>query len=223
MTNWFQNKRQTVKKKSLVWKANSHRRSPPNGSVTRHHSRLQSTASLDRIASLHEKPTGPTIVSTLMPQTPLIPRNANGKVHASLEGDQLWQHMPSSPIIPPSSPAAESARMSILSSRSKTRKSLEWACAKARAGKYDEELDCIPEAKTREQSRGDRLTDSEETESELEEAITPDSSANFSPGFLIMKNSISLQGKENLDANLCLGHHQEDLEAAVALLGFMGR
>lgn len=228
MTNWFQNKRQTVKRKSLVWRADSHGRPPPTGSPPHQNSRLQSTASLDRIASLHEKPTGPTTISTLSLQTPFTPRDINGQVHTSLGDDQLWQHMPSSPIIPPSSPAADSSRMSILPSHSKTRKSLEWACAKARAEKYeegDEEEGCIPDTTSRKQSCKDILTDSDETdtESEPDEAIiTPDTSANFSP-FLIMKDSISLQEKQNLDANLCLVHHQEDLDAAIALLGFMGR
>lgn len=227
VTNWFQNKRQTEKKKSLVWRADGHRLSPATGPVAYQSSQLQSIVSLDRIAGLHEKPTGPITIPNALPQTPLTPRNTNRQVNTSLEYDQLWQHMPSSPLIPPSSPAADSARMSILPSRSKTMKSLEWACAKARAGRYeegDEELGCIPEAESVEQSCEDMLTDDEtDTESELDEVVTPDGSTNFSPGFVIPEDSTVPHWKKNTGTKLFAGHQQEDLDAAVALIGFMGR
>lgn len=123
--------------------------------------------------------------------------------------------------------------MSILPSRFQTKKSLEWACAKARAdrqtGQDDDKLFSITEV-DRHDECGEMETDNEtDTESELEEAITPNGSANFSPGFDLpckRKEHIVVlpRGKENIDPNLFRGHHQsEDVEAAMVLLGFMRR
>jgi hypothetical protein len=106
---------------------------------------------------------------------------------------------------------------------------LEWACAKARAEKLeeDDELFSVAEVDHREGGWDEMETDYE-TDSEVEEAVTPDSSANFSPGFDISwkqkKRTMLPQGKENIDPNFLAEYHpSEDVEAAMVLLGFMGR
>lgn len=231
VTNWFQNKRQTSKKKSLVWSGDFRPQSTRLASSIPHSARLlRPTISLDQIAGLHEKFTVSTINSD---KPPLTPRNSNRRAFKSSSNHKnaLWDHMPSSPIAPPSSPSADSARLSILPQRSKTKKSLEWACAKARAeGRGDDEgaLPDIPEVQ-RDEDRCEEMGSDQETDtdSELDEAITPDGSANFSPGFSIsldckgdLKTSL---GKENIDPNFFPRRHEsEDMEAAIVLLGFMG-
>jgi hypothetical protein len=190
--------------------------------------RLHPTISLDRIAGLHEKHAGPT-VATATSRPPLTPCNTNQRSHSFTDKDDLWKHMPSSPVAPPSSPSAESVRFSVLPSRSKARKSLEWACAKARAERCgeDEELSSIAEVDRREGSCEEMGTD-DETDSDVEEAVTPDGSANFSPGsdssYKRMLRIVVPQGKENINPNFFSGYHpSEDVEAAMVLLGFMGR
>jgi hypothetical protein len=143
--------------------------------------------------------------------------------------NELWEHMPSSPIAPPSSPSAESVRLSAFPSRFKTKTSLEWACAKARADKLkgDDDLFNITEVDHRDGGCEEMETDYE-TDTEVEEAVTPDSSTHLSPGFEFSyehKHNIVLpQGKENIDPNLFPEYHpSEDVEAAMVLLGFMGR
>lgn len=92
---------------------------------------LSSIVSLDRIASLSERPTpsrsaaagiplGPC--STIIQYEPATPRRST----------DLWKHIPSSPIISLSSPSLEEARLAHLPSEAKTFRSLEWACLKAR-------------------------------------------------------------------------------------------
>jgi hypothetical protein len=67
-----------------------------------------------------------------------------------------------------------------------------------------------------------------ETDSEMDEAITPDGSADLSPGsdvsYKQRQHVVWAQGKENIDPNLFPEYHpSEDVEAAMVLLGFMGR
>ena len=58
------------------------------------------------------------------------------KVHAASNGRsdtrELWEHIPSSPLLPPSSPSDDAARFAALPPSSKVLRSLEWACAKDR-------------------------------------------------------------------------------------------
>ena len=227
VTNWFQNKRQTSKKKTLVWSdgsypksSNKHyaRRSARSASTSQPKTarRLHPTISLDRIAGLHEKPAGPTISTASVQRPPLTPRNTNRRTYPSFNDDKnkLWDHMPSSPIAPPSSPSEDKVRFSILPTRFKARKSLEWACAKARADRQtahdedDDELLTIA-------CRGDdgfgslceemETDDETDTDPEVEEAVTPNGSATFSPAFdpLCKRKDSHLvvvpQGKENID------------------------
>lgn len=52
----------------------------------------------------------------------------------SRANEDLWQLIPSSPLQPPSSPAAEKDRFLTLPEKAYSRRSLEYACANARAG-----------------------------------------------------------------------------------------
>lgn len=177
--------------------------------------RLHPTISLDRIAGLHEKPAA-TSIKTCPPRQPLTPHKTNQRTPR--DKNALWEHMPSSPIVPPSSPSADSARLSALPLRAKTRKSLEWACAKARAGGH-EKLGGIGE------DRCEEMETDDETDSEMEEAVTPNSSISFVDlSYKHDKHSAFVPyGKENIDPNLFPAHLQsDDIEAAMILLGFMG-
>jgi hypothetical protein len=214
-----------------VWKENSCStdRQPSRSASTplKNARRLHPTISLDSIAGLHEKPAGPTVAINSQ-RPPLTPHKTNRRSYSSTEKTDLWEHMPSSPIAPPSSPGAESFRFSALPFPSLTKKSLEWACAKARAGKQgeDDELLDIAEVDQREDSH--EMETDDETETEVDEAVTPDSSADLSPGFDISykhKQHVVLPGgKENVDPNFFPEYHpSEDVEAAMVLLGFMGR
>jgi hypothetical protein len=98
---------------------------------------------------------------------------------------------------------------------------LEWACAKARAEKQGEDVDLFDITEVEDSYE---METDDETESEVEEALTPDSSADLSPGFNFSyqrKQHVVLpRGKENIDPNVC---PSADVEAAMVLLGFMGR
>ena len=105
---------------------------------------------------------------------------------------------------------------------------MEWACAKARAEKCgeDEELSSVAGVDRREGSCEEMDTD-DETDSDVEEAVTPGGSANFSPSsnssYKHMLRIVMPQGKENINPNFSGYHPSEDVEAAMVLLGFMGR
>lgn len=162
----------------------------------------------------------PDVASPARP--PLTPRRNNTLRYFSTPttlSSNLWDHIPSSPPAPPSSPGADSIRLASLPKQSKRLRSLEWACAKARVGKIQEELedeesdipmlvlDC--EGKDTDTDVG-----GEETETEEYEAVTPDVSAvqlttpQSSPGVLNHKMDDAAPS--------------QDMEAAMALLGFMG-
>jgi hypothetical protein len=212
-----------------VWKENSclkdRQLSRSASAPLKNARRLHPTISLDSIAGLHEKPAGPT-VATVSQRLPLTPHKTNQRSYSSTDKTDLWEHMPSSPIAPPSSPGAESFRFSALRFPSQTRKSLEWACAKARAGKQGEDNELLDIAEVDQREESHEMETDDETETEVEEAVTPDGSANLSPGFSYKdKQQVVLPGgKENVDPNLFPEYHpSEDVEAAMVLLGFMGR
>ncbi|KII94074.1 hypothetical protein PLICRDRAFT_171752 [Plicaturopsis crispa FD-325 SS-3] len=193
---WFQNRRQTAKKRASVRSPTSN---PPTPSLSSSSSSsssttLRPTLSLDSIASLSERPTLP-----FHSRPPLSPRSA---------GD-LLSHMPSSPILPPTSPSVDTARLSVLPRRSKTMRSLEWACAKARAGAGGREN--IPPSPVYETDEGTN------TDTEVEEAVTPDASAHLSmlPAFA-WKGKGKMKGEEGQQEQ-----EFEDVDAAMVLLGFM--
>jgi hypothetical protein len=110
-------------------------------------------------------------------------------------------------------------------------RSLEWACAKARVtGIRDEESesDSIPTFHLDRPSFGQEADDLYDTETEIDEAITPDTSADISPVISAVEykdcqsrvgKGLSRQQGENGSDVYTSG----DVEAAMVLLGFMSR
>jgi len=220
VTNWFQNRRQTEKRKSLVWNENN----PPKTNALqsrrlaqRYPKRTLSSfpVSLDKIAQLAERPSLPSS-PPIANRGPLTPRTPNVRVQSSPSPSELWKHIPSSPAAPPSSPGAEEARLAILPLRSKTWRSLEWACLKARRDGRADGLDDLPSLPSL--SHGDGSDDGSY------EALTPDASVNLdlSPE----SHCLRFGGEEDSkslfsDSSKC--RQSEDVEAAITLLGFMAR
>lgn len=216
VTNWFQNRRQTGKRKSLVWNENV----PPRIDAPQSHRLAQRypkrtlssfTVSLDKIARFAERPSLPSS-PPVANRAPLTPRTPHFRAQPSPSPSELWKHIPSSPAAPPSSPGAEEARLAVLPLRSKTWRSLEWACLKARRDRRADGEDDIPSLPSL--SHGDGSDDGSY------EALTPDSSVNFSP-----KSNFSSHSDEEEDdkSESSKRRQSEDVEAAMTLLGFMAR
>ncbi|KAG6334533.1 hypothetical protein ID866_4549 [Astraeus odoratus] len=148
VTNWFQYKRQTARRKCGAYKENAplmHR--TERTSPSRGHNSLKSTPksvplchtiSLDQIAELSERPI--PLSSTEATRTPFSSCISNMQKGPSTpqRHAELWKHMPSSPLIPNSPPGQEEARLAALPLQPKTIRSLEWACFRARRAKWTE-------------------------------------------------------------------------------------
>ncbi|THH33463.1 hypothetical protein EUX98_g745 [Antrodiella citrinella] len=141
----------------------------------------------------------------------------------------MWELIPSSPTAPLSSPAAESVRLSALPATSKTMRSLEWACAKDRAGRKKRRrrhgasnVFDVPFLPSLDLSSGKDNVEGSDTE--LEEAITPDTSVELAHFQTPVRKRCGTEewgpeeegGKENEPPH-------SDVEAAMALLGFKVR
>ncbi|CCM03122.1 uncharacterized protein FIBRA_05243 [Fibroporia radiculosa] len=218
---WFQNRRRSHKKKLLVWnrgsQENRYEGSAYPASSSRHLSRVGSTISLDCIASSREKPMVQSGAPPLRPPlTPRRPGRSKNAVSPTRESTNLWDHIPSSPPALPSSPGAESMRLAAIPERSRRLRSLEWACAKARAGRSSHDnrvVDCdVPPLVLDGSKDTDMYFEGDDTETEEYEAITPDVSSmqlttlQASPGVLMAKKDDAAP--------------PADMEAAMALLGF---
>ncbi|OJA19580.1 putative protein 12 [Rhizopogon vesiculosus] len=207
VTNWFQNKRQTEKRKSLVWNENNPPKldTPQSRRLTHRYTKRSLSSfpvSLDKIAQLTERPSLPSS-PPIANRAPFTPRTPNVRTQSPTSPSELWKHIPSSPVIPPSSPGAEEARLAVLPLRSKTWRSLEWACLKARRDRRVPGEDDLPSLSSL--SHGDGSDDGSY------EVHTPASSVNLD---LSPKNLFS-------DSSKC--RQSEDVEAAMTLLGFMMR
>ncbi|KAJ2917829.1 hypothetical protein MD484_g2539, partial [Candolleomyces efflorescens] len=128
VTIWFQNKRQTERKSAANREsAASSRTVSPSfssgpGSSSRCTSALGPRPSLDRVATRTEMRNHP--------RTPT-------RRHTMSEGvskDAIWDHMPSSPLVPASPAASEYIDFS---KQARSKRSLEWACAAARISDKD--------------------------------------------------------------------------------------
>ncbi|GBE77761.1 predicted protein [Sparassis crispa] len=216
---WFQNRRRSIKKKSLTWSRRSMQENRrPAAAASRIKTSTQGPAiSLDCIASARERPAHPPSNFGAM-RPPLTPHRLNTANIFSLPSRQstaLWEHIPSSPPALPSSPMAESARFSVLGIHSKTARSLEWACAKARAagtqGDGDVPMLDLDRASDTVTGGGD---DDSDTETEDFEVITPDASA------IQLFPMVSSPGAARRKVQAT--PPAEEMEAAMALLDFMG-
>ncbi|KAI0652049.1 hypothetical protein C8Q79DRAFT_896621 [Trametes meyenii] len=223
---WFQNKRRTLKKNcaGCGWSKgslpeNKHVR-PANG--LRSLPRSESPLSLEHVAASRELPYKPKpLYARALPRAPLTPRRRA----APETSREIWEYLPSSPPTRPSSPGHHEA---VLSLGAKRARSLEWACAKARAGRKtlkrgrgaaalededdeeDEDKDVpmlvLDGRSPKFGAGGDRGTDTEEEE---QEAITPNVSTELLP-------PLELGAKSTVK-----GGQDVDMEAAMALLRFM--
>ncbi|EIW87026.1 hypothetical protein CONPUDRAFT_161643 [Coniophora puteana RWD-64-598 SS2] len=226
VTTWFQNRRSAVKRRSHAWKENvpftdarSQKHAHRFDSKASRSSRIRSSASLDQVAALSERPQPPSIAPSGTIASPVTPKKRRVGPAAD---KQLWEYMQSSPSGPQLSPSVEEARMSILLSRSKTRRSLEWACFKARRGSKansedpdeDDETASLP-------SLTHHDTDREDAESD-DELLTPETSINLSLAGDFQPMDSELSMIPNKKATL-VDRQSEDIEAAMVLLGFIGR
>ncbi|KAF8445608.1 hypothetical protein L210DRAFT_840966 [Boletus edulis BED1] len=200
VTNWFQNRRQTSRKKSLSSSEND----PPRTRLSPRHRRSntpldRSKISLDRIATLSERPS--LTLQLNSQRIPFTPRKSNVQHKDPSSPLELWTHMLSSPVVPPSAPDPEEVRLAALSSRAKTLCPLEWACLKARQKKWDDE-------------DTDRLPTHLEVDEDETEPKTIDLESSDASG---LNRGNSLFSRPNKMPQF------EDVEAALTLLGFKTR
>lgn len=131
VTIWFQNKRQTERKSAANREsaANSRTASPSfssgTGGSSRCASALGSRPSLDRIASRTELRNHP--------RTPTRRHTTSGD--GMYSSNAIWDHMPSSPLVPVSPAATEYIDFT---KNARSKRTLEWACAAARVADKDQ-------------------------------------------------------------------------------------
>jgi hypothetical protein len=134
ITVWFQNRRQSDKRKAWTKRDRAKKKEKENSCQYVDAVLLKPVISLDRIASRMEGVQRPERVDkkprhVLSPQKPRNVEEPQTPSHS--KPNMLWAHMPSSPPEAPSSPSTELLDVPCLV---KSGKSLEWACAKARVG-----------------------------------------------------------------------------------------
>ncbi|TDL28125.1 hypothetical protein BD410DRAFT_894227 [Rickenella mellea] len=249
---WFQNRRQSVKRSTSLGQlqrtssmalrrtrsqtASATFEAPPRRKLTSH-------MTLDQIASFTELPA--PLAKLANTRTPFTLRNINttkiapsGCYPGSPTTDRkegLWNHMPSSPLGPPSSPALDRTRILALPTNSKSFRSLEWACAKARGVKrFDEfeETDGVVQdreniaagGKSSDRSMSERCTDFDTDSDEEMEAITPDITSaslpifNAKPVFGTRDDS---KGQSQRVRHASSHRRSVDMDAAMGLLDLM--
>lgn len=242
MTIWFQNKRRSMKKKSIAWsratalmsensfglkgrRLSTPANPPLQKSILRRHSSLN----LDMIASAHEvrdtlhakssRTRAPLTPRKNIPKYPHTDYQEIEEPAAASDKSDLWEHLLSSPPMPPSSPAAERILVSALPPKWKATRSLEWACAKDRAGRKKKPSPLHNET-------GDTSIDTDvpgldldcddtHTESD-DELMTPDMSMIMPVIELTPPRHRRVDIKERSRGRV----PAEDVEAAMALLGF---
>ena len=238
VTVWFQNKRQSSKRKA--WTKSTRAKACVESEENKPHGNfvydtvVKPQISLDCIASLFERPSHPTIHDNASKfQPPLTPRKTNhgDRAMSPASGSQLWTHMPSSPPESLSSPSADSFRFAMIHSPSRLMKSLEWACAKAREGRRQNKAKenrapprslgkvpaMSPEAEMKSTRTNPKVASEEEetdTGTESDEAITPSTSMSS------MRSSLFLEEIKHETRRKCAESAPEDMEAALVLLGF---
>lgn len=233
---WFQNKRRSMKKKSIAWNRATALMSenafgmgyryfstPANPSRQKSHLRPNTSLTLDTIVTSRERKE--SLVHARPPLTPrknssLRPAASSRRTHYmnSTDGSVcLWDHLLSSPPLPPSSPSKESDLLATLPPRARTLKSLEWACAKDRVGRKRKGTKQQMLENVKEENHDipaldlDALPgDDTDTEDEL---ITPESSMSMS---IVTARSKSFERMTGGGTD----PPAEDFEAAMALLGF---
>lgn len=199
VTIWFQNKRQTERRAlhnaTNITSVERGLHNPPPAAATFSISSCTSQPntsrrlSLDRVASRSE-------LRMPAPRTPTRPHDP----HAN-----IWENMPSSPIAPPFSPPSQEY---VEFGKSKqTKRTLEWACAAAR----------LADKQSGHVSRRRRAQDdSDSTDDEIQEAITPPSTWGKGDARWTMKRDTHMTVLQKVVQD------DEMMKAALALCG-LGR
>jgi hypothetical protein len=136
ITVWFQNRRQSDKRKAWTKKDRARKKENTCHRIQIHTVFSKPVVSLDQIASRMERVQSPAlsdrtraVLSTQKPDNSLEPATPTRS-----RPEALWAHMPSSPPDAPSSPPSDSLRSMTTPCLATSGKSLEWACAKERIG-----------------------------------------------------------------------------------------
>ena len=136
ITVWFQNRRQSDKRKAWTKKDRAKKKENTYHKIQIHTIFSKPVVSLDQIASRLERVQSPAlsdrsrgVLSTQKPGNSLEPAMPTGS-----KPEALWAHMPSSPPDAPSSPPSDGLQLLKAPCHVKSGSSLEWACAKERMG-----------------------------------------------------------------------------------------
>ncbi|KAI0756807.1 hypothetical protein C8Q80DRAFT_1224329 [Daedaleopsis nitida] len=233
VNSWFQNKRRSLKKtwsSSCGWSKGS---LPENKHVRpldgpRALQLSDSALSLERVASSHELPYKRKTPATQCPpaRVPITPRR---RATTSRTSNEILEHLPSSPPTRPSSPTHGEPLLA-LEPREKRVRSLEWACAKARAERraslrvkaakvadWEDDSD-VPMLVLDGIPRDQSSVSGDDSETEEDEAITPNVSTELLPHFLM---SLDADTREAVSPKKRAKGKDMDMEAAIVLLGFM--
>jgi len=224
ITVWFQNRRQSDKRKA--WTKRDRAKKKENSCQYVDAVLLKPAISLDRIASRMEGVQWPERVDKPRPVfSPQKPRNVEEpQTPSHSKSNMLWAHMPSSPPEAPSSPSTELLNVPCLV---KSGKSLEWACAKARVGgKHRLRMDKHRLGPVRQHTHALRealVTVEKEfevqTDDENQDAQTSTPSSSQGQHDAALRTTAEPEALPNsLD-----GKSTEDVEAAMVLLQFLQR
>jgi hypothetical protein len=131
ITVWFQNRRQSDKRKAWTKKDRAKKKENTCHKIRIHTVFSKPVVSLDQIASRLERVQSPalSVLSTQNPGNSLEPATPTRS-----KPEALWAHMPSSPPDAPSSPPSDGLQWMKTPCPVKSGTSLEWACAKERMG-----------------------------------------------------------------------------------------
>ncbi|KAH9944215.1 uncharacterized protein BXZ73DRAFT_39395 [Epithele typhae] len=254
---WFQNRRRSLKKAwsgSCGWSKGSlpeNKHVRPFGGMKTLPAR-ESAISLDHIASSRELPckskakakvraasksSVPPPRPACTPSTPQRRVSPTAVPSPSPSRKNIWEHIPSSPPTRPSSPGPGDALLVLGREAPRLLRSLEWACANARAGRrvtHRARAAAKAASRSKAECKGDADVpmlvleprpqaeeaedDTETDEDEDEEAITPNISMELLPAFLLPDGLT--KGEEGAGKRRRRGK-DVDMEAAMTLLGIM--
>jgi hypothetical protein len=220
ITVWFQNRRQSDKRKAWTKKDRAKKKENCQQVDT---VLLKPAISLDQIASRLERVQRSAVVDK--PRRVLSSSQRPGpRTPTQSKPKALWAHMPSSPPEAPSSPPSEIPPLLNAPRLVKSGKSLEWACANARMGSKhrhtkDKRIRAV-QPQTISPHKLSAATEKEqgpdEDQDQDAEASTPSSSQgqdhHISPGVTATSKS---------QAGELSGKSTEDVEAAMVLLQFL--
>jgi REP element-mobilizing transposase RayT len=137
ITVWFQNRRQSDKRKAWTKKDRARKKENTCHKIHIHTVFSKPPAvSLDQIASRLERVQSPSLSerSRAVLSTQKLENSIEPATPTRSKPEALWAHMPSSPPDAPSSPPSDGLRSMTTPCLVKSGKSLEWACAKERMG-----------------------------------------------------------------------------------------